>query len=398
MVSSLHSSPSRHARHVPVVLGSPDFEGGRLSMLVSTLVSKLAHLAAVGSVPLPRAVARALLLPFEHRFGHGLAARPLAITWEITNRCNLDCAFCFLKPDTLNSAGDELTASEALALVDEAARLGAGLYLTGGEPLIRADLPEIVARARHRGVRVGLNTNGLLLAGERGRRLLEARPHFLLVSPHSLDAGTGTGGAERAGLELAARHRNGTRMLLNCVLPHADTEGALALARRLALDGVTFQHPTLFSAALRASHGAAWTRHTGEPDPGLSAPDAPLHGFTEPATLPASNGVPVWVKPDLSAAERASWYGNGDTTIHARCHYPWTDARILANGDVVFCQFIQRRLGNVRTTALTALWNSPDMRKLRVALDAAGGSYPGCARCCKLYRATGRTVSRSSES
>ncbi len=364
-------------------------------MLVSTLVSKLAHLATVGSVPLPRAVARALTLPFEHRFGRGLAARPLAITWEITNRCNLDCAFCFLQPDALNGGGDELATGEALAIVEEAARLGAGLYLTGGEPLIRADLPELVAHARARGVRVGLNTNGLLLAGERGRRLLEAKPSFLLISPHSLDAGTDTGEAERAGLEYAARHRNGTRMLLNCVLPHADGEGALALARRLALDGVTFQHPTLFTPALRARHAAAWTRHTGEPDPGLAAPDAPPRGFTEPAVLPAANGIPVWVKPDLSRAELASWYGDGSTTIRARCHYPWTDVRVLANGDVVFCQFIQRRLGNVRTASLAALWNAPDMRKLRTALDRAGGSYPGCARCCKLYRATGRTVAAS---
>ncbi len=359
---------------------------------MSTLSSKLAHLDAVGGVPRWRAVARALALPFEHRLGRGRAARPLALTWEITNRCNLDCSFCFLQPALLNDATGELSTAEALEVVDAAARLRAGLYLTGGEPLVRADLAEIVARARARGLRIGLNTNGVLLASERGRRLLDARPTFLLVSPHSLDAGTPTGASEREGLAFLARHRNGTRVLLNCVLPHADTESVVRLARDLALDGVTFQHPTLFTPRLRAEHALAWTRHTGEPDPGLAAPDAPAAGFPRPAWLPSSNGIPVWVKPDLSASELATWYGDGGRTIEARCHYPWTDLRVLADGRVVFCQFIQRALGNVREQPLESIWNSPDFRRLRRALDAAGGSYPGCARCCKLYRATSRRV------
>lgn len=364
---------------------------------MSTLRSKLAHLDAVGSVPRWRAVARALTLPFEHRFGRGRAGRPLALTWEITNRCNLDCSFCFLQPDLLNGDTDELSSEEALALVDSAARLGAGLYLTGGEPLVRPDLPAIVTRARAHGLRVGLNTNGLLLASERGRRLLDARPSFLLVSPHSLDAGTPTGESERDALAYVARHRNGTRVLLNCVLPHADAEAVVTLARDLALDGVTFQHPTLFSPRIRAAHASAWTRHTGEPDPGLTAPDAPPHGFERSAWLPSSNGIPVWVKPDLSAAELATWYGDGATTIAARCHYPWTDLRVLADGRVVFCQFIQRTLGNVRERPLEAIWNAPDFRRLRRALDDAGGSFPGCARCCKLYRATSRRVIETPE-
>ncbi len=89
--------------------------------------------------------------------------------------------------------------------------------------------------------------------------------------------------------------------------------------------------------------------------------------------------------------EWQAWYGD-ESWISARCHYPWTDIRIQPNGDVVFCQFIERRLGNVREQPLDEIWNAPDYRRLRRALLTAGGSYPGCARCCKLYRASKREV------
>ena len=256
----------------------------------SSLGAKLTHLRTVGSVHPLRVVARAATLPIEQRATSGRSRAPVAITLEITNRCNLDCSFCFLQPEVLNSGGPELSTAEVLTVVRYAAQIGAGLYVTGGEPLVRPDLPEIVAEARRLGVRTGINTNGVLLATPRGRRLLEARPHYLLVSPHSLDAGTRTLRAEREGIAAALLFRESlgrrerTQIVLNAVLGSGSVEAVTTLARELGVDGVTFQHPTFFTPEQRAAHAAEWTRATGEADPGLAGPD----GHPEP---PASTSA-----------------------------------------------------------------------------------------------------------
>jgi len=90
----------------------------------------------------------------------GLARFPLAVSWEVTRRCTRRCAYC----ESWRGEWDELNTQEALAVVDD---LGAAatrfLSLTGGEPLLRDDLPRIVERAAGLGIRVGLSTNGDLL-------------------------------------------------------------------------------------------------------------------------------------------------------------------------------------------------------------------------------------------
>ncbi len=85
---------------------------------------------------------------------------PLHVSWVVTNRCNLRCVYCG-RPQ---NAGPELDTEQALLLVDMLAREGClRLSLTGGEPLVREDLPLVMARARRHGIRMNINTNGLLI-------------------------------------------------------------------------------------------------------------------------------------------------------------------------------------------------------------------------------------------
>ncbi len=103
------------------------------------------------------------------RFEHGLAA-PICLTWELTWACNLACIHC------LSSSGrrdpDELTTSEAKALIDEFAALKV-FYVNvgGGEPTIRGDFFELLEYAIERRVGVKFSTNGTRITGERARRL-----------------------------------------------------------------------------------------------------------------------------------------------------------------------------------------------------------------------------------
>lgn len=85
------------------------------------------------------------------------------IAWNVTRRCNLHCAHCYTDSFDRQYEG-ELTTEEAKAVIDDLAAFGAPVILfSGGEPLLRPDLPELVERAQSRGIRSVISTNGTLL-------------------------------------------------------------------------------------------------------------------------------------------------------------------------------------------------------------------------------------------
>ncbi len=93
------------------------------------------------------------------------ARRPVMVEIEVTHRCNLACPVCFASADQ-NSPDPSLdTIAKVLRTTLSQAPLTTNLQLTGGEPTIRPDLPQIVRCARELGFRgIELNTNGITIA------------------------------------------------------------------------------------------------------------------------------------------------------------------------------------------------------------------------------------------
>jgi pyrroloquinoline quinone biosynthesis protein E len=99
---------------------------------------------------------------------------PLALIAEITHRCPLHCVYCS-NPLELAVASAELKTEDWLRVFAEAAQMGVlHLHLTGGEPLARPDLNDLVAAAHQRGIYTNLITSGLGLSRERLKRLVDA--------------------------------------------------------------------------------------------------------------------------------------------------------------------------------------------------------------------------------
>ena len=86
---------------------------------------------------------------------------------EVTEDCNLSCSYCFASS---GPGGDHRSTEELDALLDTVADAGGRpIQFSGGEPTVRDDLPELVERARDRGIdHVEVNTNGVRLATEDG--------------------------------------------------------------------------------------------------------------------------------------------------------------------------------------------------------------------------------------
>lgn len=104
------------------------------------------------------------------------------IAWNVSRRCNLHCAHCYT--DSFDRAYEgELTTAEAKAVIDDLAAFGAPVILfSGGEPLLRDDLPELVERAHRRGIRTVLSTNGTLLIHAVAAELKELGVSYVGVS------------------------------------------------------------------------------------------------------------------------------------------------------------------------------------------------------------------------
>lgn len=155
---------------------------------------------------------------------------------SVTDRCNIRCFYCMPDENVRFKPRREILAFEEITrFVAVAATLGVDkLRLTGGEPLVRADLPRLVEMlARIPGIRdIALTTNGLLLS-EHARELREAGLHRLNVSLDALSEANFLRIARRPGLQkvldgiAAAQSAGFDRIRLNAVAIRGITEAEL---------------------------------------------------------------------------------------------------------------------------------------------------------------------------
>lgn len=167
------------------------------------------------------------------RFSRAEAHAPVVI-WNVCLHCNMTCPHCYAAAVTSPSPTD-LDTAEALDLLAQLAACGVRVVIfSGGEPLLRPDLFELLARARELGIAPQLSTNGTRIDAAVARRLAEVGVAYVGVSidgvPSFNDAYRGMEGgydAALAGLRHArdAGLRTGLRTTLTA--RNADQLGAM---------------------------------------------------------------------------------------------------------------------------------------------------------------------------
>jgi len=170
---------------------------------------------------------------------------PHVVAWNLTRRCNLECAHCYIAAGPSEPATGELDTVTCRRIVDELVAVNPAplLILSGGEPLLRDDLEDIARYAAAQGATVVVGTNGTLLTSERIGALRAAGVSGVAVSVDSL----------RPGYHDNFRHGQGAL---------AATQAALARLREARLD---FIIQTTVSRGNRAELGAlvAWAAAQG---------------------------------------------------------------------------------------------------------------------------------------
>ena len=122
------------------------------------------------------------------RYGHGHGAprtaserRPIVV-WNITRTCNLRCVHCYSDSYAQKYPG-ELTGGQAREVIDDVAGFGVpALLFSGGEPLTRPDLLDLMRYARSKELRLTLSTNGTLIDKPTARTLHEIGLSYVGIS------------------------------------------------------------------------------------------------------------------------------------------------------------------------------------------------------------------------
>ncbi len=104
------------------------------------------------------------------------------VVWNMGRRCNLRCVHCYAQSRDIEYK-NELTTQQGKDLIDNLAKFGAPVILfSGGEPIMRKDLPELAQYARQKGMRAVISTNGTLIDKKMAKVLKDIGLSYVGVS------------------------------------------------------------------------------------------------------------------------------------------------------------------------------------------------------------------------
>ncbi|MFK5986298.1 MAG: radical SAM protein [Pseudomonadota bacterium] len=289
---------------------------------------------------------------------------------NVTKRCNLACAHCYLDADTLkNGSSDELSTSEVKAILDQVASRSnqTMVVLTGGEPLARSDLEEMSQHGSRLGLSMVIGTNGTLLTKRRVASLKQAGVLGLGISVDSLKAELhdnfrglqGCWNKTLQGIEYCREaelsfqiHFTVTRdnyTELDDIIQFSQAKGARVInlfflictgRAESASDLSPEQYEQILAQIIIAQS---------------SYPDL----IIRPRCAPHFKRIAHQLNPDSPLTRISGFDGDG---CLAGAHY----CRIAPNGDVTPCPYIDKASGNIREQQFIDIWdNASDFQLLR---------------------------------
>jgi radical SAM protein with 4Fe4S-binding SPASM domain len=341
-----------------------------------------------------------------------------SVSWNLTQRCNLECAHCYMSAHAGADTRGELSTDECRRVMDEIATVNPNVFLilTGGEPFLRKDLFAIADYAAEKKFTTVLGTNGVLLRENEAKLM---RRHGVLGASISLDSVD------------AARHDRFRR------LPGAWT-GAVRATRVLTDEGLDFslhmsvtdwnvdEVPAMVDLArslgakvlnffflVRTGRGqdltdidaAAYERiltwlatvqGVGHGPPsfvqrllGRATPPAE-GGFEDPWSTPVGRADGLLIRAKCAPHFRRLIYQINPTSpllknyAHGSCPAGKYYCRITPLGDVTPCPYMPVSAGNVRQSSFVDLW-----RGAKVFDDLREPTLGGRCGACEFSRICG---------
>jgi radical SAM protein with 4Fe4S-binding SPASM domain len=289
---------------------------------------------------------------------------------NLTRRCNLRCAHCYLDASTLQHGNsDELSTDEVKQLLNEVAQQypETMVVLTGGEPLLRKDLETLIRYGRQQKLFMVVGTNGVLLNEKRIKSLKTAGVMGLGISLDSLDAQyhddfrscPGAWQKTLAGMDLCKRYDIPLQIHFSVTEDNASEVPAM----------IEFAH--VYGARVLNFFFLVCTGR-GEQMTDISAAsyEKVLHQILQAQEQSNRLIIRARCAPHFqrivqqnnatSVMTRVDGY-DGSSCI-AGSHY----CRVTAEGDITACPYINKSVGNLRQQAFLDIWKqNPVFAQLR---------------------------------
>ena len=308
----------------------------------------------------------------------------MIVSWNTTNACNMYCDHCYR--DAGCKAEEELSTAEAKTLLEQIARANFKIMIfSGGEPLMRPDIVELVAYASSLGLRPVFGTNGTLITLDMAQKLKAAGAMGMGISLDSMDK------------EKHDKFRK---------FPGA-WEGAVQGMRNCRAAGLPFQiHTTVmewnnhelealtdFAVAEGAvAHHFFFLVPTGRAKT-IEAESLRAEAYEDTLTriMKKQQQVDIELKPTCAPQFlRIAAQMGMKTRFRRGCLAGTAYCIISPRGKVQPCAYLNMELGDVRQTPFDEIWkNSPVLNKLRTM------EYSGGCGTCQYKKACGGCRARA---
>lgn len=297
---------------------------------------------------------------------------PLVVSWNLTRKCNLKCPHCYINATT-EELKNELTTEESRNLIDQICEVSRPLLiLSGGEPLLRPDVYELVHYGASKGLKMGLGSNGSLIDATAAKRLKDAGIETVSISldshiPEQHDEFRGVVGSWKKSVgAIKALQENGVLVQVNTTLTQQNydqIDDIMSLAENLGVENfhLFFLVPTGRGVKMTDISPAKYENMIKT----TFARVAKHKLNVRPSCAPQFMRIAKDMGLDMSRWIRGCLAG---------LYY----CRVYPNGDITPCPYLPIKLGNIREKSFKEIWFNSDMFKTLRNFDALKGKCGIC--------------------
>lgn len=285
---------------------------------------------------------------------------PRLISWNLTFKCNLRCAHCYLNALEREGKG-ELNTDEGKMLIDQIVEVSKPiLILSGGEPLLRNDIFELVKYGTEKGLRVTIGTNGTLITDDIARQLKLSGVPRIAVSldssiPERHDEFRGVKGSWKRTVEgIETCRRNDIDVQINTTVTqqnYDEIDDIMALAEKLEASKfhLFFLVPTGRGKKVEDVSPVMYEKMIK----GVLEKSSKYKLNVRPTCAPQFMRIAKLMKLDVKHWMRG-------------CIAGLSYCRIYPTGEVTPCPYLPIKLGDIREKRFRSIWfNSEIFRTLR---------------------------------